>query len=551
MESSEDAQNRGEDSSNRPWTTGEINDKEHSAGDDNDRIDDTTMPDESLGEGVGLLGRARSADSLSMSPLPMGPGLPEQQEELPDGATVPVVANGQAEGGLQPCIDVAIASDGADDKKNDVGDVEFPGCIPQQMPRRVSFAADYALDDSAGDSNSSVDSSDQPSSGQSQHGRVWGAQRRRMSSLIGNSNGYLEGNGGIYGRPFDMDGRRRSHVERCQKAIDLARAAHELLFTDTRPDGLRPITGSPMTDGRDALGSGGLYCGLAGLKGFDLSFVGALSTNHSSSGSGQYLGSISARLAASRRLSASTATDREETGSEEVVSSPAESSSKAGASWIAQGFLLDRKPGSLRPRLPRSARRSSSPEAPQTPPTPTRVGLGGAADGTAGNAVHNSSSSGDGCGSPNAASCSPKPKRKPTPSPTGPAKSNGNAEGAASPSAELLEQSDTRQPPGTLHGSETNESRLGGRGGSRGGTRREGVTSEGDRESDAVVSELPEGTTAVSNAATAMASLFAPKAAVLWSARDIGMEELVFSVAGDQEVKKRSKYQNFQILLFI
>lgn len=547
MENNEDTKIGGEDSNNRPWTTGEINDNEYLAGND-DRIDDTTSRDELLGEGGGFLCRARSADGISMSPLPTGPGLPEQQEELPDDAIVPVQPNGLAGGGLQPCVDVADASDGTDDNYNDVEDVEIPGCVPQPMPRRVSFADEHALDDSAGGSSSSVDSSDQTSSGQIQHGRVWDTQQRRMSSLIGSSNGYLEGNGGIHGRPFDMDGRRRSHVERCQKAVELARAAHELLFTDTRPDGLRPITGSPMTNGRDALRSGGLYVGLAGLKGFDLSFIGALSTNHS--GGGQYLGSISARLAASRRLSASTATDGEETVV--AISSRAESSSKAGASWIAQGFLLDRKPGSLRPRLPRSARRFSSPEAPQTPPTPTNGGLSGTTDDTAGNAVHNSSGGG---GSPKAASSSDlqlsqtTPKTNPTPSPTRPARSIGNAAGVVSPSTELLEQSETCEPPGLRHGSEKKEPRLGGRGTSWGGRRREDMKSEDDGESNAVVSELPEGTTAVSNAATAMASLFAPKAAVLWSARDIGMEELVFSVAGDQEVKTLSKCQCSKIIL--
>lgn len=532
MGGSNDARNGGEDSNTRPWTTGKINGNELSAG-GNDRSVEISGQDGSPGEGGGLLCRARSADGISMSPLPMGPDLVEKQAEQSDDAIVPkdadtCAADSQAGGTGQPYIDGTVDIDGADEK-TDVEDVEFLACVPQQMPRRVSFADEQALDDSVSGSNSSVDSNGQ-TSGQSQQRTGWGAQRRRMSNLIGSSNGYLDSNGGTQDQLLDKDGRRKSDIERCRKAMELARAAHELLFTDTRPDGLRPITGSPMTDGRDALGSGGLYFGLAGLKGFDLSFVGALSTNQS--GGGQYPRSISARLAASRRLSASTVADDKEAA---VVCPPTESPSKTGASWIAQGSLLDRKPGSLRPKFSRSARCSSSPETGQT--SPTSGGLSGTADGSTGNANTGSSP-------PNTASCldlhAPQmPKPTPT-SPTQATNSNSNAEGVGDPSTALLhQQHDTLQTSGILYGSEKDDSGCERPGESRGDTRLEDTKIEDDGKS--VASKLPDGTTAVSYVATAMASLFAPKPAVLWSAREMGVEELVFSTAGDQEVKKLSK----------
>lgn len=549
MGSGEDAQNGSKNSNTRPWTTGEINYDESLAG-SRHCVDGTTRPDGLPRQGDGLLCRVRSVDGISMSPSPAGLDALEREAKHSDDARVPFIAekyedasatDDQPGGAGQPCIDGAFDSDDADDNKTDFEGVEL--CAPKQMPRRVSFADEQALDDPAGGTSSSVDSSDQHS-GKSQQREGWGAQRRRMSSFIGSSNGYLDGSGGIYGQLLDKDGRRRSDIERCRQAVELARAAHELLFTDTRPDGLRPITGSPMAGGRDALGSGGLYVGLAGLKGFDLSFVCALPTNQSCGG--QYLRSISARLAASRRLSASTAAGGEETGT--VYSPPEEPPSKAGTSWIAQGFLLDRKPGSLRPRLPRSARCPSSLEAAQIPPAPTGGGACGAADCTAGNDLHISSS-----GSPNAASCSDlqgphMPEPILTLSPTQPTNPYRNVAGLDSPSVALLEQNDTRQPPGILYRSKKHASGSEGRRGSRGGTRREGAKSEDDGKSDTVVSELPEDTTAVSKAATAMASMFAPKAAVLWSARDLGVEELVFSIAGDQEVKA---FEHFTRNMFV
>lgn len=68
--------------------------------------------------------------------------------------------------------------------------------------------------------------------------------------------------------------RRGSDAGARQYAAALVKAAHELMFADTRPDGLRPITGAPLADGKSADASGGVFVGLAGLRGFDLSFAG-------------------------------------------------------------------------------------------------------------------------------------------------------------------------------------------------------------------------------------------------------------------------------------
>ena len=69
-------------------------------------------------------------------------------------------------------------------------------------------------------------------------------------------------------------GKRMGKVEHSRYVTELVTMAQELLFNGTRPDGLRPITGNPMENGRISGGSGGVYAGLAGLKDFDFSFVG-------------------------------------------------------------------------------------------------------------------------------------------------------------------------------------------------------------------------------------------------------------------------------------
>ncbi|CAM9480200.1 unnamed protein product, partial [Discosporangium mesarthrocarpum] len=59
----------------------------------------------------------------------------------------------------------------------------------------------------------------------------------------------------------------------------MAALAHELLYAGTRPDGLRPLTGFPMVDGRSWMAApGGIYKGFAGLQGLDLSFASNEST---------------------------------------------------------------------------------------------------------------------------------------------------------------------------------------------------------------------------------------------------------------------------------
>lgn len=75
--------------------------------------------------------------------------------------------------------------------------------------------------------------------------------------------------------------RRRSTIEERRRYEDeILLAAQELLFSDTRPDGLRPITGCPMENGRVTNAHGGLYVGLAGLRSFEIPLVGAASNRN-------------------------------------------------------------------------------------------------------------------------------------------------------------------------------------------------------------------------------------------------------------------------------
>eukprot|EP00903_Cladosiphon_okamuranus_P014275 g13258.t1 len=456
---------RGGGGGTRPWTTGELVNSDSSDG------TTTAGTSEFLQRKGGIKRQARSADGVTLSAHPKdsslrsaleGPddavdllgatadGLVGSAEEGVSKSTSNVLGtigtDGQGESGGN--LEEGVGIDGAAVDDTDGENLEFPGVPSQQMRRRVSFA------DEQGNSDGSEDSADE-SDGQNQRRGRRESQRRRMSSFIGSSDGYLEGNGSISGQLVDNDGRRKSDLERCRRAIEITKVAHDLLYLDTRPDGLRPITGTPMNDGRSVQGSGGLYVGLAGLRGFDLSFVGVVPTNPSDAR--QSLGSVAARLAANRRLSAFAAAtiDDESSGAgggrPSSPRTPIASSSKADASWIAQGFLLDRKPGSLMPSLSPLAK-EGSPRTQDARDGREQIGLGG--------------------------------------------------------------EECARSSPG------------------------EGTESEFEGNSEAPPPEVPSGTTAVSCVATAMASLFVPKAAVLWSARDLGVDELVYSAAGDKQVSR-------------
>ena len=524
----------------RPWTTGELA--------DNESCDGAKAAD--IGgilhyEG-GRQSRARSADGVTLSPHPVGSDLGTAAEHL-DGAvdkvraeadgleTTPEEVSGKSSDFFasigddgQEKVDGGDGVDGATVDGDGCEDLELPVVLSQPMPRRVSFA------DEQGSSDGSGDSTEEPNSEDQRRARR-GSQRRRMSSIIGSSDGYLEGDGSINGGLVGRDGRRKSDLERCRRAMEIARVAHDLLFLDTRPDGLRPITGTPMADGRNALGSGGLYVGPAGLRGFDLSFVGAAPANLIDTR--QNLGSVAARLATSRRLSAYAAANNNDESS--VVTGS--SSSRADASWIAQGFLLDRKPGSLMPRLPRSAGRAPATEMGQTSPRKNSSSNSEVDDEGGIHSPPNETVTSNGS-SPTAA----ESNSEPPPSPA----SSSNAQQAQKTAMEdesnaAKVDSSTAPVPAEGSSPQTQDAPSGREqigsegelcGGPRGGeyTRRE----NGGR-SRAPVPEIPSGTTVVvSNAATAMAAPLAPKAAVLWSARDLGVDELVSSVAGDQEVNK-------------
>ncbi|CAN0467507.1 unnamed protein product, partial [Ectocarpus sp. 12 AP-2014] len=87
--------------------------------------------------------------------------------------------------------------------------------------------------------------------------------------------------------------------------------------------------------------------------------------------------------------------------------------------------------------------------------------------------------------------------------------------------------------------------RLGAKGETSEATKNEDAKSENDWKSEADIQEVPPSTALVSNAANAMASLFAPKAAVLWSARDLGVKKLVVSSAGDQQALRRPTSRDY------
>ncbi|CAM9438750.1 unnamed protein product, partial [Ectocarpus fasciculatus] len=562
---------RGE---SRPWTTGDFNEEEsYAVGDE--------VGDEIGQDTGGLLRRVRSAEEPILSPhLANNNDQPTRAATPGETAPPPTADDGSIPDGGESSAKIAednvglFAADeeaeggqtgveGATDDGIDNEEVELPGELPQQMPRRVSFADEQDPGHLADGGNSCGQRSSRQREG-------WGAQRRRMSSLIGTSNGYLESDGSINGHLLDINARRKSDLERCQKAMEIARAAHELLFTDTRPDGLRPITGTPMADGRDIQGSGGLYVGLAGLKGFDLSFVGTISASESTGR--RNLGSVSSRLMANRRRSGSAAivaaADITEDGSVVDRTRPPLTSVVPGASmdasWIPKGGLLDRQPGSLMARPPASPDAAPSPEAAHSSPargtSPSTIANaqhGGAGLTSSGGVTSDprTATNGSGC-SPNAASSSAVQQRSP------PAKRSVSAPGRGSSSeagllpADMLDIRSIGSASDMSDGSkrkqvEAEQEKLGvnrrlGATGRTSEAMKNGVAkSEGDWNSEAGIQETPAGTALVSNAANAMASLFAPKAAVLWSARNLGVEKLVFSAASDQQALRRPTSRNY------
>lgn len=545
---------RGQGVDSRPWTTGEVG---HSNEGD-DESAGTTSTDGFLRDRGVALRQTRSADGLLLSSSSAHPDRPSRKADCSaeaglastagnsdcagdsgkvppgtDGGDLPKLSADERRAGDQQGaggVTDGDAGDGDDDIDDE--DTEFPGELPRHIARRVSFADESEVHDSA---DGSLDSGEQRSSSSARPTEGWGAQRRRMSSLIGSSNGYLEGNGSINGQFLDENGRRKSDLDRCQKAMEIARAAHELLFNDTRPDGLRPITGSPMADGRDAQGSGGLFVGLAGLQGFDLSFLGARSTDQS--GGGHASSSVSSRLAASRRLSSRaadatpTALDEKPLTADGTPASPLStrgtSPSRSNASRMASGFLLDRKPGSLMANPPRSPGCEPSPGAAQVPPATGSVANTVTHDEEGQKIVRDT-------GSPKTVQNIGKSLTSTPPTEI----STASPAGGEVRILESAEMNEIWHTPDIPEGLEKD-----GRGGYAPRGLREG-TNSGETQREKAKREAGSGagvlaaTAASSTEATAMGSIFAPKAAVLWSARDLGVDELVSSVASGKEVTK-------------
>lgn len=248
--------------------------------------------------------------------------------------------------------------------------------------------------------------------------------------------------------------RRSSYEERRSYTLALIRAAHGLMFTDTRPDGLRPITGSPMVDGEGPEGVGGLYVGLAGLRGFDLSFVGATS--------------------ASPNLPASQSNNTTADCNTKLPSATPEPTTDP--SWLDKRSLLDRKPGSLIPTEPRSGSTQGALE------TPTPPGSSGEAEETGG----------------------------------------------------LLTSSSSDQPfiaiptyPSTGRNKKKYDARAPKREEER--TNDKVIEMRGREEATAERNWL--GKPSMPTGATSAAALFAPKAAILWSAENVGMDDLAMAAA--------------------
>lgn len=325
-----------------------------------------------------------------------------------------------------------------DQSVDDSCKVVSPPVPQQQLTRRVSFADDENNEKSP------------PS-------------RKRLSSLVDWTEDLLLG---------PRARRRSSNFERRQYALELVRAAHELMFTDTRPDGLRPITGIPMMDGQGLGSGGGVYVGLAGLKGFDFSFVGATANNNPDG-----LGSMPRSLSRpSVRASSSPDASGATIGSAAPGSPSATSASNLDASWLEQGSLLDRAPGTL---MPRERGRNDSPVGNRRECT----GRLQAAD---------------------------EPDRSIGGVPTAELSHPGGPPG----------ETKNTEDPTRINGGHSEEKEIIGREADSGESTALGQqeTSGGD--------EL-----GVSMVERAVASLFTPKAAVLWSAANVSVDDLVLSAA--------------------
>lgn len=320
-----------------------------------------------------------------------------------------------------------------------------PPVPQQQMTRRVSFADDgHGTSSSLG--NGGIHETNE--------------SRMRLSSLV-DCNIKL----GPRAR------RRSSNFERDQYAMELVRAAHELMFTDTRPDGLRPITGTPMMDGQGLGACRGVYVGLAGLKGFDVSFVGAAANNHD--GAGSMRGS-SPRPPG--RASSSPDASNVSIGGIDPGLRSTTSASNPDVTWLEQGSLLDRAPGSLIP-----PERGSDDS-----PIGNRRGCTGSSQ-AAGEQGHSRSD-------------------VPTAGPSRPA-----------------------GLPGKTENMEGSTQIIGGYSGETEVSRRE--TNFGEL-TGMVETETSGGDgLGASMAQKAMAFLFTSKAAVLWSAANVGVDDLVLSAA--------------------
>lgn len=421
----------------RPWTVGEL---------DGGSMDNLAAFAKA-GKAGGLLRRVRSADSSSL-----GLSILHPQAGL-DGSF--------ERGDGDDCVEATAGAGAAAAAVSSAG--------PPQFVRRVSFAdgggGDFFLEE--------LDDKNRRNS-------------RRLSSLI---------DGGYSDIDLGHD-RRASDVERQRHAMELVRAAHELMFTDTRPDGLRPITGSPMTDGKGAGGSGGLYVGLAGLRGFDLSFLGAGPTQ-----GGERVPSRLSYRSAEVSAPAPTSTDDVRRGG-----SPPPAS-EVDVSWLEQGFLLGREPGSLMPTVPGD---NSGLEKDSAASVGSSAGMEG------------------GCG-----------RRPLSPSSQGPTTSTGvmvvRECGGKSSTAENKDEG-TKHLPVRRNRTE---------GGGASGVPVSREVAELNRPGVAAISiasasaEMStEGMSTTVAGPTAAAALFSPQAAVLWSPANVSIDDLVLTVASrqDQEV---------------
>lgn len=235
---------------------------------------------------------------------------------------------------------------------------EIAAVTPLRRKRRVSFA------DVAGVSESGVTTA----YGENQ-------QRHHFLSLI---------DGGYHENDHDDERRGSTGARARQQASALIHAAHELMFAGTRPDGLRPITGAPTRNGVSLRERGGIFVGMAGLRGFDLSFLGAqndsIGTGNITTPASQSGVDMTAIPGAGRPAAAESR--------ENVV---AHESTPVGQEQLEQVSLLDRAPGSLTPGTstqigsPTASSRDGSAEvrsddadsSSQTsvPPTPSSLGM--------------------------------------------------------------------------------------------------------------------------------------------------------------------------------